>query len=86
MDECDDHQMMRTTIAIDDEVADALQRYRSHRDVEVSVNAVVQAALKDFLAARGYLPGKKRLRITPAEKGSGYTDRLGARDEAWGPG
>lgn len=75
MDECDDHQMMRTTIALDDETAAALQRYRDHLDVEVSVNAVVQAALRDFLSARAYLPGRRPpLQITPAKKGSGHRD------------
>jgi hypothetical protein len=74
MDECYLHQMMRTTIALDDDVAMALDSYRRGLDVPVSVNAVVQAALREFLGIRGYLPPRRTLRITPAEHGSGFTN------------
>lgn len=45
------------------------------KTVPPSTSAIVQAANKAFLSQHGYLPSfKKRLRITPAPHGSGYTD------------
>jgi Arc/MetJ family transcription regulator len=74
MDECYLHQMMRTTIALDDDLTAALERYRLELDVSASVNAVVQAALREFLAGRGYLTRRTTLKITPWHTGSGHAN------------
>ncbi|NEO87236.1 MAG: hypothetical protein F6J87_23695 [Spirulina sp. SIO3F2] len=41
----------------------------------LSLEGAIQIALQDFLVRQGYaLEPRKRLRITPARRGSGFTD------------
>lgn len=66
-------QLPSTTLP--DTLANALDAYIHDQEVPPSTTAVVQAALAKFLTDQGYLPSlKKRLQITPALSGSGYTD------------
>lgn len=66
-------QLPSTTLP--DTLANALDAYIHDQEVPPSTTTVVQAALVKFLADQGYLPSlKKRLRITSAPSGSGYTD------------
>ena len=66
--------MRRATITIDKEVAQALEAYVRDQEAAPALTAVVQAALRSFLAERGYLPARRRPKITPAPRGSGKSD------------
>ena len=66
--------MRRATVTIDDELEPALDAYMRQQEVASGLTAVVHAALKEFLARRGFAPGQPRVRITPARKGSGVRD------------
>ena len=75
-------QIPSTTLP--DTVANALEAYIHDQEVPPSTTAVVQAALAKFLVDQGYLPSsKKRLRITPAPIGSGYTDTSVNHDQVF---
>lgn len=67
-----------TTISTElpDEVIQAIEDYIHNQPNAPTVPAVVQMALQTFLTAQGYLvtPPRKRLCITPASQGSGYTN------------
>ncbi len=66
-------QLPSTTLP--DTLAKALDAYIHDQEIPPSTTDIVQAALAKFLADQGYLPSlKKRLRITPAPSGSGYTN------------
>ena len=66
-------QLPKTTLP--EPLANALNAYIHDQEIPPSTTDVVQAALAQFLAEKGYLPSlKKRLKITPALTGSGYTD------------
>lgn len=49
----------------------ALVAYLNDQEVPLALTALVQTALRDYLAERGHLPPAHPLRITPAERGSG---------------
>lgn len=66
------------TVTLDDELDAALDEFRRDHVVPSSAAAVVQVAVRDFLATRGYLPSPSPLTLTPAEQGSG--DSLGSVD------
>jgi hypothetical protein len=68
--------MKRASITIPEEIERALDAYLADRDPEEPLTAVVQSALREFLADRGYLPARHRgpLRLTPAPRGSGRKD------------
>lgn len=66
--------MNRATITVPDDVEQALDRYLCDQEVPLALTAVVQAALRGYLAERGYLPPARPLRISPAERGSGRDD------------
>ena len=57
-----------------DEVEEALQAYLRDQEIPPTLTAVAQAALREYLAERGYLSPVRSLRITPAERGSGRND------------
>lgn len=57
-----------------DEIEEAVDAYLRDLDVSPTLTAVTEAALREFLAARGYLDTGRRLRIQPADEGSGRTD------------
>jgi len=66
--------MRRATVTISDEIESSLDAYIRRQEVTPPLTAVVQAALKEFLARRGFAPARRKLRITPARKGSGARD------------
>lgn len=66
--------MKRATITLPDDLDDALEAYRRDQDVPPALTTVAQAALAEYLAQRGYLASTRRLRITPAPRGSGQAD------------
>ena len=71
-----------TSITLPENLAQALASYIRDRQTSPSPITVIQIALEDFLKQRGYLPTyNKRLRITPASVGSGYTDTSVNHDE-----
>ena len=66
-----------TTISteVSDEMLQAIESYIQNQPDALTFPAVVETALHSFLTLQGYFPSsKKRLRITPAEQGSGYTN------------
>lgn len=65
--------MKRATVTISSDLDASLEAYISQQEVTPALTAVVQAALREFLARRGYTAGGK-FRITPARKGSGSRD------------
>ena len=66
--------MRRATITIGGDLEEALQWYTSRQEVVPSLTALMQAALREYLARRGAVAPAHRLRITPAKKGSGKSD------------
>ncbi len=66
--------MKRATITLPNEIEEALEAYRNDQEIPPALTAVAQAALREYLAERGYLRPARSLRITPAEKGSGTSD------------
>jgi hypothetical protein len=66
--------MKRATITIGGDLEKALQSYASRQEVPPSFTALVQAALREYLARRGAARPAHPLRITPAKKGSGKSD------------
>ena len=63
--------MKRATITLPDELEQAVDRYCQAQEATPSLTAVVQVALRQYLAIRGYLPPAQPLVITPAKHGSG---------------
>lgn len=72
--------MKRATVTISDDLADAVERYVKAQEAPPPFTAVVQAALRFYLAERGYLPSERPLRIQPARRGSGRHDVSQAHD------
>lgn len=68
--------MKRTTVTIPDDIDSALDAYLEQQEVEQPLTSVVQAALREFLSGRGFLPkkSKKPFRLTPAPRASGRRD------------
>jgi hypothetical protein len=66
--------MKRATITIKDDLEAALDAYVLRQEAPPTLTAVVQAALREYLARRGAAPPSHPLRITPARKGSGKSD------------
>jgi hypothetical protein len=66
--------MKRATVTIPDDLADAVESYVRDQEAPPPLTAVVQAALRQFLALRGYLRPAGPLRIRPARRGSGHRD------------
>jgi hypothetical protein len=66
--------MKRTTITINGDLEEALQSYTSRLEAAPTFTALVQAALREYLARRGAAAPAHPLRITPASKGSGKSD------------
>lgn len=72
--------MKRATVTIPDDLAEAVETYIRAQEAPPPLTAVVQAALRQFLAERGYLRAGAPLRIKPARKGSGRHDVSRAHD------
>jgi len=51
-----------------------LKALLGEQEIPAKFSVVVQSALREYLAARGYFPVRRRLKITPARKGSGRRD------------
>jgi hypothetical protein len=66
--------MKRSTITLPDDLTAGLQAYTERQEVEPTLTAVVQAALREYLGRRGIGGTPKTLRITPARKSSGKRD------------
>lgn len=66
--------MKRATITLSDDIEEALEAYRSDQEIPPALTAVAQAALREYLAERGYLHPARSLCITPADPGSGAID------------
>ena len=71
--------MKRATVTFPAEIEQALDAYLKDQEVPLALTAVVQAALRDYLAGRGYLPSAHPLKITPAKQGSGQHKIIEAR-------
>ncbi|MGO9604139.1 MAG: hypothetical protein ACLQAT_12195 [Candidatus Binataceae bacterium] len=72
--------MKRASVTIPDDLAAAVEKYVQDHEARPPLTAVVQAALRQYLADRGYLGSSGPLRITPAKKGSGRKDISRAHD------
>ena len=68
---CYTDSMKRATITLPDDLEKALAHYSQDQEASPSLNHVVQAALRQYLAVRGYITPAQPLRITPAQFGSG---------------
>ena len=66
--------MRRATVTINDEIEANLAAYIRQQEVTPPLTAIVHAALQEFLSRRGFAPGARKLRITPAKKGSAAKD------------
>jgi hypothetical protein len=66
--------MKRATITIGGDLEKAVQSYTSRLEVAPSLTALVQAALREYLARRGTAAPAHPLRLTPATTGSGKSD------------
>jgi hypothetical protein len=64
--------MRRATVTIPDDLADAIESYTRDQEAPPTLTAVVQAALRQYLALRGYLRPTGPVRIRPARRGSGH--------------
>ena len=66
--------MKRATVTIPDDLANAVESYARDQEARPSLTVVVQSALRQFLALRGYLQPHGPFHITPAKRGSGLRD------------
>ena len=66
--------MRRGTITIPDDLELPLDTWMRQQDAMPPLNAVVQTALREYLAVRGVATSPKRLKITSSRKGSGARD------------
>jgi hypothetical protein len=57
-----------------DDLAKAVEKYLASQEAPPTLTTVVQAALRQYLAERGFLRTRRTLSITPAETGSGRSD------------
>ena len=60
-------------MTLPDDIAKAVEDYLSAQEASPSLTTVVQAALRQYLGERGFLPVRRTLRITPAGR-SGRRD------------
>ena len=79
--------MKRATVTIPDDLQNELTAYLGTQESPPTLTALVQAALRRFLAEKRleqwqYRPPQRRLSITPAASGSGRSDVSIAHDEA----
>ncbi len=73
--------MKRATVTLPDEIEQALDIYLADQPLPLALTAVVQAAVKEYLIERGYLPPSRPLTITPADRGSGHRNTSIAHNE-----
>jgi len=72
--------MKRATVTIPDDLAEAMDSYVQAQEARPPLTSVIQAALRQYLADRGYLGARRPLRITPVKRGSGRRDVSRAHD------
>jgi len=72
--------MKRATVTIPDDLVRALGSFARAQEVRPPLTAVVQAALRQYLSARGHLRVSGPFHITPAKRGSGRGDVSQAHD------
>ncbi len=65
---------MNLTTELPDDIAQAIAEYIQDQPTQTDIPSVLRTALQTFLVERGYLGSQKRLHITPATQGSGYSD------------
>ena len=73
--------MKRATITLDDNLEAALDAFGKRQEVPPVLTSVVQAALREYLARRGFAHPIKPFKITPAKRGSGKRDVSLRHDE-----
>jgi len=61
-------------MTIPDDLAEAVDKYLRAQETPPALTTVMQAALREYLRERGYLRPYRPLKITPAPKGSGFSD------------
>jgi len=66
--------MRRATITIGDDTEDQLDSWMRQQDAPPPPTAVVQSALKELLALRGFATSPRTLCTRPSKKGSGARD------------
>lgn len=66
--------MKRATITVPEDLEGPIETYRLDQDMPPAFTAVVQAALRGYLAARGYVAPARPFSLTPADRGSGRSD------------
>jgi hypothetical protein len=71
--------MKRATITLQEDLAEAVERYRRAQDVPPALTTVVQAALRQYLKERSYLRRYRRLKLEPVGR-SGRSDVSVNRD------
>jgi hypothetical protein len=57
-----------------DDLVQALDAYFRAQETPLALNSLLQVALREYLAERGYLRPLNPLHITPAPHGSGHGD------------
>ncbi len=60
--------MKRASMTIPDDLEKALEEYRRDFEVSPALAAVMQAALREYLAGRGYIGREKKSRESSEEK------------------
>ena len=66
--------MKRVTVSLPDDLAKGLDRYLSSQESPLTLPTVLQAALRLYLAERGFLRTGRTLVISAASTGSGRSD------------
>ncbi len=63
----------RATISLQDDLAEGVDNYLQAQEVRPALTSVMQAALREYLGARGFLRVRRPLKITP-KGNSGLSD------------
>lgn len=71
---CYSSGMKRATMTLPDDLAEAVDKYLHAQEAPPALTTVVQAALREYLAERGFLRVRRSLKIRPAKRGSGRSD------------
>lgn len=65
---------MNLNTELPDDIVQAITDYIRGQPTPTDIPNVLQTALHTFLIERGYLSSQKRLHVTPASQGSGFSD------------
>ena len=66
--------MKETVITLPDDLEEALEAHRRDQESPLDLPTVAEAALREYLAGRGYFAPFRPFRTTPAPRGSGRHD------------